>query len=295
MDRLLIVIASVLVFAGAVLGLRPLLLRLSQRDMRRQQAKPIPAHWLSLLSTSVPAARHLTESERTALLRASRELIETRHWEGCQGLVLSEDMQLAIAAHACLLTVALPGEPFPGLREILVYPRTFVPHRVCDPRKWLATSEPERPLPELGESWSNGIMVLSWEAALQGAMDPTDGHNVVLHESAHELAFEHDLTPTNLLLRGLLAGRGGEWRPRVANPADWSRTLEISYERICAKVEAHTPSVLHPYAATDLAEFFAVATEVFFERPQELNHEDPDLYGLLRTFYRQNPAVWAAA
>src|SRR2546426_2851986 len=184
MDRLLVALASGLVLLGGFLALRPLLLRMSQRDLLRQESKPIADHWRKVLSASVPAARHLTEPERLRMLRASRQLITTRHWEGCQGLFLNDDTKLVIAAHACLLTLALPGEPFPGLRQILVYPHTFVPRRVCDPRKWLATSEPERPVPELGESWGNGVIVLSWEATLEGARDPADGHNVVIHEFA---------------------------------------------------------------------------------------------------------------
>ncbi len=288
---MLVVIATGLVLTGGWFALRPLLLRIIKRQVLRQERRPIPAQWLSLLSASVPEARHLTDPERIQLLRASRELLTTRHWEGCQGLVLSEEMQVIIATQACLLTLAMPGEPFPGLREILVYPRTFVPRSVCDPRKWLGSSEPERPLPELGESWSNGIIVLAWEAALK----PVNGRNVVLHEFAHELAYEHDLTPTGLLRPGLLGGIAIKRRPGVADPEKWSRVLQVSYERLCAKVESHVASVLDSYAATNVAEFFAVATEAFFGRPEDLKSEDPELYSILRTFYRQNPAHEAAA
>lgn len=280
-DRVLVGIGSALLIALAFFALRPLLLSLAERDARRQSAVPIPAKWISLVDAAVPAARHLSEEQRTLLLRASGELIRTRHWEGCQELVLTEDMQLTIAAHACLLTLAIPGEPFPGLREMLVYPATFVPRPVRDPRKWVRTNERDRPVPELGESWGDGIIVISWDAVSEGARDPADGHNVVLHEFAHELAYEYNLTP---------AGVDRAWRPRVENPDNWDATLQRSFERLSAKVGAHTASVMSAYGATDIAEFFAVATEVFFERPEELGHEDPELYGLLCTFYRQNPA-----
>ena len=281
MDELLIGIGSALLLAAGFFVLRPLLLSMAQNDARRQAARPIPAQWSSLLDTAAPAMRHLSDEQRTLLLRASGELIGTRHWEGCQGLVLTEEMQLIIAAHACLLTLAIPGEPFPGLREILVYPATFVPRTVRDPRKWVWTNERDRPLPELGESWGNGIIVISWDAVSEGARDPSDGHNVVLHEFAHELAYEYDLTP---------AGVDRAWKPRVENPDHWSSTLQRAYERLDAKVAAHAATVMSEYGATDIAEFFAVATEVFFERPEELDHEDPELYDLLCTFYRQDPA-----
>ena len=202
-------------------------------------------------------------------------------------MTLTEDMKLVIAAQACLLTLALPGEPFPGLREILVYPTTFVPRRVCDPRKWLQSSEPERTLPELGESWSNGVIVLSWDAVVRGAANPSDGHNAVLHEFAHELAYEYDLNPPASVSQLVYHA---EWRPEVKNPERWRRVVESSYQQLCGKVEENTPNVLDRYGATNPAEFFAVATETFFERAGELRNEDPELYSLLCTFYAQDPA-----
>jgi len=268
---------------AAVLALRPLLLRLSARAALRQQSQPLPPRWLSLVSESVPATRHLSDADRLNLLRASRELIRTRHWEGCQGVTLTEEIQLIVAAQACLLTLALPGEPFPGVREILVYPRTFVPRRVYDPRKWLHDDEPEHPSPLLGESWGNGVVVLSWEAVLEGAQNPADGSNVVLHEFAHELDYERHLTLPP-------PGLGRDMRPSVSDPEMWRRVLEESYERLCAKIEARAPSVLNAYGGTNIAEFFAVASESFFEKPIELAREDPDLYAQLRSLYRQDPA-----
>lgn len=242
--------------------------------------------------------RGLSEPERTKLLRGARDLIDTLHWEGCGGFLLTADMQLVIAAQACLLTLGIPGEPFPGLREVLVYPSTFVPRRVCDPRKWLAASEPQRAVPLVGQSWSNGTIVLGWEGALAGAGDPHDGHNVVFHEFAHELASEHHLTPPSVSVAILPAGALGglptggriEWRPGVPNVGAWRRVFEESYERLCAKVEAQAASVMDRYGATNHSEFFAVATEAFFERPRELMAEDQDLYSQLSAFYRQDPA-----
>jgi len=226
--------------AGGFVALRPLFRRLLVTDEVRQNSEPIPDHWFSVLDQSVPIARHLGASERAHLLRASRELITTRRWEGCGGLGLNADMQLIVASQACLLTLAFPGEPFPGLREILIYPSTFVPRRVCDPRKWLAGSMPQRPLPALGEA-SQGVIVLAWEAVIAQAANPHDGHNVVLHEFAHELAYEHDLIPPPpeqslippayaLGLRPLVPTRGteGERRPGVPNPRLWRRVLEES-------------------------------------------------------------------
>jgi MtfA peptidase len=280
----LVIPSAALLLAAGVLLLRAPLLRLVERDARRRETAPIPDRWLAVLAQAVPLATCLAAAERIQLLRASRNLITTRHWEGCGGLTLSADMQLVIAAQACLLVLGERGDPFPGLRDILVYPETFVPRRVCDPRKWIASTEPARPLPELGEAWSQGIIVLSWEAAVRGAAHASDGRNVVLHEFAHELAFERHLIPS-------IAPR----RPVVPDAEAWQRVLTQGYERFCDKIEAHAPTVLDAYGATSNTEFFAVATEAFFERPRELAAEDPALYAQLCAVYRQDPAQRVAA
>ena len=135
-------------------------------------------------------------------------------------------------------------------------------------------------------------MVLAWDSALEGAADPGDGRNVVFHEFAHELASEHSLVPPGLSPGELLNAANRtvpRMTPTVPDPERWQRVLEESYRQLCAKVSANTASVLDPYGATNLAEFFAVATEVFFERPRELRGEYPGLHEQLRSFYRQDP------
>jgi Mlc titration factor MtfA (ptsG expression regulator) len=284
---IIVVLASALVIIGAALLLRPLLLRLSHRQAQRLDSQPFPPQWLSLLDRFVPATRHLSDAARLKLLRSARELIRTRHWEGARGLVLTEEVQLVIAAQACLLTLALPGEPFPGIREILVYPRTFVPRQARDPRKWLQASEPRRTQPLEGESWGNGVLVLAWDAVLEAARDPADGSNVVLHEFAHELDYERHLTAGLELSR--IGDGAANMTPSVADPDEWRRVLQASYERLCGKIDADVPSALDDYGATNIAEFFAVATETFFEQPAELAREEPELYAQLRDLYRQDP------
>ena len=135
-------------------------------------------------------------------------------------------------------------------------------------------------------------MVLAWDSALEGAADPRDGRNVVFHEFAHELASEHFLVPPGWSpgeLQNIAYRLAPSVTPTVPDPERWQRVLEESYTQLCDKVSASTASVLDPYGATNLAEFFAVATEVFFERPRELHAECPELYAQLKTFYRQDP------
>lgn len=227
------------------------------------------------------------------MLKASRELLNTRHWEGAGGLNLTADMKLVIAAQACLLILAVPGEPYPGLREILVYPSRFLPKRARDPRKWIVTSASERPEPELGEAWGNGTIVLGWDAALEGALDPSDGQNLVMHEFAHQFSYDHHLIPLSISQDVVLAGNAGfgtfvEPSPVVPDVDAWRRVLEESYDRLCAKGTA--PTTLDKYGTTNLDEFFAVASEAFFECPAQLEKEDGALYSQLVALYRQDPS-----
>ena len=258
----------------------------------RENAAPIAPTWNAILDAAVPAARQLTPEQRSRLLLLSRELIETRHWEGCGGFVLEPDMKLIIAAQASLLTLATAGAPFPGLRSILVYPEGFVAGRVRDMRKWMPGSEPEELSPELGESWNDGTVILAWDATLSGAADPRDGENLVIHEFAHQFAFDHHLIPPSIS-RAIVPedwfGLERPWKrlPAVPDVDAWLRTLRESYERRVARGAA--PSVLDAYAITNYTEFFAVATEAFFERPAMLKNEDPALYNELAILFRQDP------
>jgi Mlc titration factor MtfA (ptsG expression regulator) len=154
----------------------------------------------------------------------------------------------------------------------------------------MPSSDPKPERPELGEAWGNGTVVLAWDSVLAGAKDPADGQNVVLHEFAHEVAFEHDLIPTPILAEALGARPRGP-SPTVVNPEEWQRVLAQSYEHLCTEMEMGDPTVLDRYAATDEAEFFAVATEGFFEKPAELRAAYPELYAQLVRLYRQDPAA----
>ncbi|HEV7705623.1 MAG TPA: zinc-dependent peptidase [Gemmatimonadaceae bacterium] len=279
--------------AGGVFIIAPLLRRVVTTEAARENAAPIAPDWNAVLDASVPAARQLTAAQRSRLLVLSRELLETRRWEGCGGFELDSEKRLVIAAQASLLTLATPGAPYPSLRAILVYPEGFVAGRVRDMRKWVPASDPETPSPELGESWNDGTVIIGWEASLSGAADPGDGTNLVIHEFAHQFAFDHHLIPLPISQSILTEGWFGVERPweRVPDVRDadaWLHTLREGYDRRVAKGDV--PSVLDEYATTNYAEFFAVATEVFFERPAQLKNEDRALYGQLAALFRQDPA-----
>jgi Mlc titration factor MtfA (ptsG expression regulator) len=293
--ELLVLFAGAALVGGAWVLLGPPVRRLVLGSVARRRAAPIPAAWRSVILRGVPAACGLTPAEQERLLDGVRELLTTRHWEACGGLVLTEDMRLTIAAQACLLTLALPGEPYPRLREILIYPSTFVPRSAADFRKWLDSSRHQPRQAHLGESWGKGTVVIAWDEARAGALNPADGRNLVFHEFAHQLDFELKLSPDELSGATLLGGMTAQRADTPPGPESWQEVLRESYDRLCNELAAGVPAVLAEYATTSEAEFFAVATEVFFERPAELQASYPALYTHLRRIYRQDPAERSSA
>ena len=278
--QLLVTLIAGGMFAGAFAVGRSAFHRLLRgRSARRRPDAPAPLSWRSLIHARVPLSRRLSSAQRELLLHKTQDLVQGCRWEGCGGLRLTEDMRVVIAAHACLLVLEHPGDPYPELDEILVYPGTFQPRRFS----WTPSADSRRESPALGESWKHGVVILAWDSALAGAGDPTDGQNVVLHEFAHQL----DTT-----------GGPADGIPRLPDAtalSSWTTMLERDFERLSREAESGTQGVLDHYGATDHAEFFAVATEAFFERPAELRQERPELYAALSRYYRQDPGAPAGA
>jgi Mlc titration factor MtfA (ptsG expression regulator) len=274
--QLLVTLVAGGMFAGAFAVGRSAFHRLLRgRSARRRLDAAVPPSWRSLIHAKVPLSRRLSSAQREVLLHKTQELVQGCRWEGCGGLRLTEDMRVVIAAHACLLVLELPGDPYPELDEILVYPGTFRPRRFS----WTPSADTDREHPALGESWKHGVVILAWDSALAGASDPGDGQNVVIHEFAHQL----DTT-----------GGPADGIPRLPDAtalSSWTAMLERDFDRLCREAESGTQGVLDHYGATDHAEFFAVATEAFFERSAELQQERPELYAALRHYYRQDPAA----
>src|SRR5439155_6770019 len=143
----------------------------------------IPDTWYGIVEHNVPLARSLTSDERARLLRLVQVFLADKHFEGFGSLTLTEEMKVTIASGACLLLLHLDGPCYPTLRTVLVYPQAFVPKRA---RLHTADGIAEPRAPLLGESWGDGVVVISWDDTLKGGRDPADGVNVVLHEFAHQ-------------------------------------------------------------------------------------------------------------
>lgn len=248
-----------------------------RRRRRRILETPFPDEWRDHLRRNVAHYSLLTEAERRQLEELAQIFIAEKHWEGAGGLELTDEMRVTIAGQACLLILELEHELYRNVETIIVYPATVVPRRAIDPALQPAGVVVRSPMPLLGEAHSRGPVILTWDEVQRGARDQ-NGHNVVLHELAHKLD----------MLDGSVDGT-----PPLASREqydEWVRVCTESYELLRERSDAGEPTLLDPYGATDVGEFFAVATEVFFDEPLELEAQQPELYAVLRDFYRQDTA-----
>ena len=265
----LFAVLLIALFAG-----QPLMERMRRR---RLMARPFPAAWRNILRRRVPLVACLPANVQRQLKQHIQVFIAEKPFIGCGGQRITDEVRVTIAAQACLLLLNRADHYFPSLRQVLVYPDSFVATRghtdgmgiVHHGHAVLA-----------GESWEQGQVVLSWQDVLAGAATHDDGHNVVIHEFAHQ----HDQE-----------SGGANGAPPLADRRDyrrWSQVFNFEYAALQTCVERGEESLLDPYGATSPAEFFAVATEVFFERPRDLERQHSALYEELAVFYRVNPAGW---
>jgi len=239
---------------------------------------PFPPEWLAIIERSVPFCRALPPEDSQELRGLIQVFLAEKHFEGCEGLEITDEIRVTIAAQACILLLHRATDFYPSLQSILVYPTAyFAPVRRAEPGGLVSEGIEARS----GESWSKGALVLSWDDVVRGASDVHDGSNVVFHEFAHQLDDE--------------AGRGdgAPLLPKRSMYVAWARVLGTEYKRLVDSIEHHRPTFLDSYGATSPAEFFAVATEFFFEKPRELKLLHPALYEELRIFYEQDPASLA--
>ncbi|HJQ66678.1 MAG TPA: M90 family metallopeptidase [Gemmatimonadales bacterium] len=281
MGNIQILAAAAAVFALALVVGWGVVRTVSFRRGRRAPGVPTPSSWRELIAERVPLTARLTPDEWDRLLDWTGQFIRDKRFEGVGGLEITEAMKVFIAAQACLLILNLDAGCYPGVRVVLLYPGTFIPQPVALDHRLYTSPVPE-PVPLLGQH-VRGVVVLSWESVATGAVAANDGSNVVLHEFAHELDIENgDVDGVPLL-------------EAPSSTREWARVLQRRFEELRVAAASETPTVLNVYGATNRAEFFAVATEAFFEKPEQLQAEYADLYAELRGFYRQDPAAGRSA
>ena len=297
---LAIVLLAALLLVGVIAGLP------RWRGWRRQAwaSRPFPAAWRTILRRRVPLYRHLPADLQHQLRRRVLVFLAEKPFLGCAGLEVTDEMRVTIAAQACLLRLNRGGALFPELKQILVYPGAFAVDRVHAAPGGVLREE-RRAL--AGESWSQGQVILSWQDVLHGARVVDDGHNVVLHEFAHQLDQESGSAngAPRLGSRAAHARWADVMSREFAHLQARIRAREAAHARVQAEWSWFGSSAAAPapepadlisdYGATNEAEFFAVVTEVFFEQAMALAERHPALFALLRDYYAVDPREWQAA
>ena len=252
-------------------------MRFESRRKRRQrtlEALEFADEWRVMLASKWKMWTLLNHDEQLRLEDLTVRFVASKRWEAANGFELTESMQVLIAAQACLLVLELEGDPYRGVGTILVHPTTVVLEgQRSTGTAGLVSSDP---YPILGQAQFGGPTVLAWDTVSYEARHPARGQNVVYHEFAHKLD----------MIDGVLDGT-----PPLVEPQARARWVEVCTREFRALQRGNATGVLRDYGGENPGEFFAVATETFFSRPVAMRAVQPDLYGVLDGFYRQDPAA----
>ena len=246
-----------------------------RRRRQRLRRQPLPPEWWAIIDRNVAHIRAMNPADRAELGGIINILLHEKTFEGAGGLVMTDEIRLTIAAQAAVLLLHRETRYYPTLKSIIVYPSAYFASATSRNPDGSFSDGPQQ---RLGESWFRGALVLSWDDVLRGARSPGDGHNVVWHEFAHQLDSESG------------AMNGAPLLKTSDHYSAWARVLSAEYNELVCDVHKGHQSLIDPYGSTNPAEFFAVVTEIFFERPRELKREHPALYEQLADFYAQDPA-----
>lgn len=236
--------------------------------------KEFPESYKNILIKRLPLYRYLTEEQKKHLHGKILVFLDEVRFEGCAGLEMNDEIKLTIAGQACLLLLNHKDSFFNIITTILVYPSAYIAKQ----------QNPDGTVDEgnvrLGESWTTGTVVLSWDNIIQGIKNTNDGHDVVLHEFAHQLDQEDG------------SGNGAPILKDSSRYAVWARVLGKEYKELKKRKKKFKKTTLDYYGATNPAEFFAVATETFFEKPEQMQKKHPQLFAELKKYYKLDPLTF---
>jgi len=269
----ILIISLVVSLLIAYILFKPFLVKLKRDKIK---TRPFPKEWRYILKRNIPYFYSMPADLQLQLKQHVLVFLNEKEFHGFEGVEINDEIRVTIAAQACLLLLNRKTNYYPKLKSIYVYPEAFVTKHESRDAAGILQSKP-RVLS--GESWELGKVVLSWKHSKQGAVVFNDGHNVVIHEFAHQLDQETGIA------------NGAPFLKRTSNQC-WSEVLSKEFKNLQAEARRGERSLLDHYGATNPAEFFAVASEVFFERPNEMKKQHSKLYAQLQNFYQVNPAIW---
>lgn len=233
-------------------------------------ARPFPQPWQTILDRLAPFTETLHPAALKRLRQRIQVLVPEKNWEGCGGLVVRDEHRITIAAHIARMTLGWDWESFDEVKSILIYPDTYVAQGPEMLGSTLVMGDSVR----LGEAWYRGPVVLAWRDVLQSTLQQNPGHNVVIHEFAHHLDMRN--------------GQHADGIPPLEDrqlAEQWLEMLDEDPEELRELCQQGYYTALDSYATTNHAEFFAVASEVYFEEPQELAIHWPRVHNLLNRYY----------
>jgi len=246
-----------------------------QRDKIRNQ--PFKKEWRKIIQQRMPYFRQMPADLQLQLKQHIQVFLAEKNFIGCNGVEITDEVKITVAAQACLLLLNRKTDFYPKLHTILVYPRAFLKEQQTMHADGVLHT---KKVALSGESWGFGKVVLSWQDTLAGAKTPDDGRNVVIHEFAHQLDQENGRANGAPIL-----DKGQDYK-------SWSEVFSVQFEKLQMRAKAGSPSLFDYYGATDPSEFFAVTTEVFFEQAQQFYDEYPILYQQLKQYYQVDPLHW---
>ncbi len=249
---------------------------LKARHRRTLTERPFPDAWAETLVRDVPYTILLTDDELADVRNTIAIIIDEKYWEGCGGLDVTDQMRVVIAAQAAIMLLHLDSTDYlHNVRTFLLYPAAYVQSQERIGSDGLVHSGSAN----LGEAWYNGPVVLSWGDAIAASQSPGRGRNVVMHELAHTVDMLTGSTNGTPMLRD----RG--------DYARWHAVMSDAFQSLRAGWNSGRKDVIRPYALTNVAEFFAVTTECFFDAPGSLRAAHPKVYEEFARFWGQDPAA----
>ena len=240
-------------------------------------SQPFPKEWRQILRKNLSFFYKIPADLQLELKDKMKIFLSEKQFVGHQEQEITDEVRVTIAAQACLLLLNRNTDFYPFLKTIAIYPAAFITNRSMQDSSGVHQRD-SRVI--LGESWNRGKVILSWQDSASGGADFEDGHNLVIHEFAHQLDGESGTT------------NGAPPLAKEQNYDEWSKVLSDEFNSLRQSAQRGESTLIDKYGATNPAEFFAVSSEVFFERPKDLNHQHPKLYQQLKQYYQVDPANW---